>query len=135
MANPRVTKRPRTRVVVLAAVIDIALVVGFAAAGRASHDEGPAGVLVTAWPFLGGLAIGWLVTLAWRRPLRLAWTGIVVWLCTVAGGMLLRIVSGQGTAVAFIIVATVVLGAVLIGWRLVAKLVVSRAAARSRGGE
>ena len=32
-------------------------------------------------------------------------TGVGVWLCTVAIGMVLRVVSGQGTALAFILVA------------------------------
>jgi len=46
-----------------------------------------------------------LVTRSWRRPMALLPTGVGVWLCTVALGMLLRVVSGQGTAFAFILVA------------------------------
>lgn len=112
------------RFVVLAAVIDVVLVIGFTVVGRASHDEGPAGLLMTAWPFIGGLAIGWLLMRAWRHPRRIVWTGIGIWIATVAGGMLLRVISGQGTAFAFIIVATLVLGVALIGWRAIAKFVV-----------
>jgi hypothetical protein len=37
-------------------------------------------------------------------------------------GMVLRVVSGQGTAVAFIGVALAFLGLFLLGWRLVAGL-------------
>jgi hypothetical protein len=44
------------------------------------------------------------------------------WLGTVALGMLLRVVSGQGTAPAFIGVALVFLGLFLLGWRLLARL-------------
>jgi hypothetical protein len=44
------------------------------------------------------------------------------WLGAVAGGMVLRVVSGQGTAVAFIGVALAFLGLFLLGWRLVAGL-------------
>lgn len=127
MSNLRLGRSPKPTVVAVAAVLDIVLVVVFAVIGRASHDEGPAGVLVTAWPFLVGLAVGWLLTRAWLRPRNIVWTGIGVWIATVAGGMLLRLMSGQGIAVAFIIVATVVLGAALIGWRLVAILISRRA--------
>ena len=54
-----------------------------------------------------------------------------VWLVTVAGGMLLRALSEQGTAVPFIIVATLTLLALLVGWRLVAALVRRGRARRS----
>jgi hypothetical protein len=109
------------RAVVIALAIDAVLVVVFAAVGRASHDESlsVAGVLQTSWPFLAGLVAGWLVTLGWRRPVAPLRTGAGVWAVTVAGGMLLRIVSGEGTAVAFIIVAAVTLLVFLVGWRLI----------------
>jgi len=108
--------------VIVSAVIDAGLVLVFALVGRASHGEGLLGVLTTWWPFLGGLAIGWLVLRAWRDPRRIVWTGVGVWLCTVAGGMLLRIASGQGVQLSFIIVATIVLGVFLLGWRALALL-------------
>ncbi len=108
--------------VVVPAVIDAALVLVFALVGRASHGEGLLGMLTTWWPFLGGLAIGWLVLRAWRSPRRIVWTGIGLWLFTVAGGMLLRIASGQGVQLSFIIVATIVLGVFLLGWRALALL-------------
>ena len=44
-------------------------------------------------------------------------TGLTVWLCTVSIGMLLRVISGQGTAPAFIVVATIVTAVLLVGWR------------------
>lgn len=101
-------------------LIDIVLVVAFVLIGRRSHDEefNLAGVWETAWPFFAGLLLGWLVTRAWRWPDRVWPTGVIIWLVTVAGGMVLRSVSGQGTDIAFIIVATVTLGAFLVGWRL-----------------
>jgi len=58
----------------------------------------------------------------WRRPLALRPAGLAAWLGTVALGMLLRVVSGQGTAVAFIFVALGFLGLFLLGWRLIARL-------------
>jgi hypothetical protein len=53
-----------------------------------------------------------------RRPPASVTTGLVVCLATVAIGMTLRVVAGQGTAVAFIVVALSFLGAVVVGGRL-----------------
>lgn len=102
-----------------AALADVVLVVVFVVIGRHNHDEaaGLAGLVSTAWPFLVGLAVGWLAARAWRRPGGLVPEGIIVWLATVLVGMLLRSVSGQGTALSFVLVATAVLGAFLLGWR------------------
>ena len=112
------------RTILLAAGIDAVLVVAFAAIGRASHDAGVwSGLWHTAWPFLAGLGLGWVVTLAWRAPTAPVRTGIGVWAVTVVGGMLLRAVSGQGIAVAFIVVASLTLFVALVGWRVVAALV------------
>lgn len=129
------TTRAATRTIVLAFIADLVLVTGFAALGRASHQasvfgSGGLGLLETAWPFAVALALGWIVTLAFRRPLAPLRTGVPVWVITVIGGMLLRAVSGQGTAVAFIIVATVTLLIFLVGWRVIAAQV-TRARARS----
>jgi hypothetical protein len=85
-----------------------------------------AGQARTAWPFLAGLAVGVVASRAWRRPGSITGAGIAVWLSTVAVGMLLRVVSGQGTAVAFIAVALVFLGVTMLGWRLVARWVAAR---------
>jgi len=107
-----------------AAALDVVLVLVFVLIGRASHDEADtaAGIVTTAWPFLVGLVVGWAVMRAWRAPLALAWTGVGVWVATVVVGMLLRVVSGQGTALSFVIVATIVLGVFLLGWRALARL-------------
>jgi FtsH-binding integral membrane protein len=104
--------------------LDVLAVLVFVAIGRASHDEAASvtGFLNTAWPFLAGLALGWAVTRAWNGPLALWPTGGGIWLVTVVAGMVLRVVSGQGTAVAFVIVALAFLGLVLLGWRAAARL-------------
>ena len=109
-------------------VLDVVAVVVFAAVGRRSHAEGDtvAGVLGTAWPFLVGTASGWLVARAWARPGRVWPSGIVVWLSTVVVGMLLRRLTGDGTAASFVVVALVVLGVFLLGWRAARQLVVRR---------
>lgn len=119
--------RPTGGVVAGALGLDAALVVGFAAVGRASHEsgvlgEGGMGLLTTAWPFLLALAVGWIFGTAWRGPLAPLRTGVPVWAVTVVGGMLLRAVSGQGTAVPFVVVAALTLLALLVGWRLLAAL-------------
>lgn len=112
------------RIVLTALAIDVALVLAFAATGRASHDSDVwSGLWQTAWPFLAGLAAGWLVTLAWRAPTAPVRTGLGVWAVTVAGGMLLRWASGQGTALPFILVASATLLVALVGWRLIASAV------------
>jgi hypothetical protein len=124
--------------IALSAVLDVVLVLVFVLVGRSSHAEAlnPIGILQTLWPFLAGLVVGWLVIRAWRRPLAIVWTGIVAWVATVAVGMILRVVSGQGIALSFVIVATIVLGLFLLGWRAVAALIRSlRARARSARAE
>ncbi|GAA3912577.1 DUF3054 domain-containing protein [Microbacterium invictum] len=101
--------------------LDVVLIVAFAAAGRSSHDSDVlSGLWQTAWPFLAALAAGWIVTRAWRAPAAPIRTGVGVWAVTLVGGMLLRMASGQGTAPPFIIVAALVLGAALVGWRAIA---------------
>ncbi len=111
-----------TRATVLALLLDAALVVAFAATGRASHDSDVlAGLGQTSWPFLAGLAVAWVLARAWRSPTAVVPTGLVVWVVTVAGGMLLRAASGQGTALPFVVVATLTLLVLLVGWRLVAR--------------
>ncbi|PSL01348.1 Protein of unknown function (DUF3054) [Haloactinopolyspora alba] len=104
----------------VAALVDVLLVVAFVLLGRRTHEGvgDLAGIATTAWPFLTGLASGWLAARAWRRPRSVLPTGVTVWAATVLVGMLLRAVSGQGTAPSFVVVATVVLGVFLIGWRL-----------------
>lgn len=106
---------------VLALLLDVVLVIAFAATGRASHDSDVlAGLGRTAWPFVAGLAVGWLVVRGWRAPAAPVRTGLAVAVVTVVAGMVLRVLSGQGTALPFVIVATLTLVALLVGWRLVA---------------
>jgi hypothetical protein len=104
------------------AVIDAACVLTFVAVGRRSHDE-PGNVVVgalrVAAPFLIALVVGWLVARAWRQPVS-APTGAIIWIVTVAAGMVLRnAVFDRGTALSFVIVASVVLGLLLNGWRAI----------------
>jgi len=104
-----------------ALLADVALVLVFVAIGRHNHEESSAlvGIATTAWPFLAGLALGWVGARAWRRPLSVWPTGALLWVVTVGVGMVLRVISGAGTAFSFVVVATVVLGVFLLGWRAV----------------
>lgn len=100
--------------------IDLVVVLVFALIGRRTH-ESPldlGGILHTTWPFVIGLLVGWAVVARLGRtwPTRIG-HGVSVWACTVVVGMLLRMLSGQGTAPAFVIVATLFLGVTLIGGR------------------
>ncbi|HET7398357.1 MAG TPA: DUF3054 domain-containing protein [Intrasporangium sp.] len=109
----------------VAFAVDAVLVTAFAAAGRASHAESSAvaGALGTAWPFLVGTIVGWaLVRLRAKDwPLGVG-PGITVWFATLVLGMLLRRVTGGGTAATFVVVAGVVLALLLVGWRAVVAL-------------
>ncbi|MFT3660857.1 MAG: DUF3054 domain-containing protein [Gordonia sp. (in: high G+C Gram-positive bacteria)] len=142
---------PASATVVLGAMaLDLTAVAVFVAVGRASHDEGASiwGYLNALWPFLTGWVIGWSSCLlidallrmravsggrppgtGWQ-PQRLFPAGVTVWIGTVAIGMLLRWVSGQGTAAAFIVVASIATAILLLGWRLVALLLGRRTARR-----
>ena len=114
----------------VAFALDVLLVLAFAGVGRASHDEANpvVGALTTAWPFLLGTVVGWTVV----RLLRKAWPlevgpGLTVWFATVLIGMVLRRATGQGTAASFVLVAALVLGLCLVGWRALVVLLERRA--------
>jgi Protein of unknown function (DUF3054) len=110
------------RSVWVAAVLDCCCVLAFVIIGRASHAHGESlgGIASTAWPFLAGLLGGWLGTRAWRRPVALSPAGLGAWLGAAGLGMALRVAAGQGTAVAFVLVALAFLGLFLLGWRVAA---------------
>ena len=93
---------------------------GIAAIGRDAHhrEEPVLGVLLTAWPFLAGAALGWIAARAWRSPLSVLRAGVPAWLGSVVAGMLLRALTGQTVVLPFIIVATVALAVFLLGYRL-----------------
>jgi len=112
----------------VAVAVDAVAVLLFAAVGRRSHAEGLAvlGVLRTAWPFLAGAAVGWLVARAWRAPSALLPSGVSVWLGALVVGMVLRVVTGAGTAPSFVVVAAVSLAVLVLGWRLLARAVSTR---------
>ena len=103
-------------------VVDALIVLLFVGIGRSSHHHGLrfSGVVSTTWPFAVGLVLGWLYVTLRRQDGASLKGGIAVWLFTVIVGMIVRVLFGQGTALAFIIVALGFLGALMLGLRTLA---------------
>jgi len=123
-----IASEERSRAALTAVATDVVCVAVFCTIGRRSHAEGltVSGIAETAWPFLAGTAVGWLIARAWRRPAAVVPTGVVVWLCTVVVGMALRKVTGAGVAPSFIVVASLSTALLLLGWRVGAGLLTRR---------
>jgi DUF3054 family protein len=117
MRRPVTSVHPGT--IALTGVLDACCVLVFVAIGRHTHHNGDSvgGIWHTAWPFLVGLVIGLTATRYWRRPLAIVPGGIGAWVGAAGAGMLIRVLAGQGTEAAFIVVACAFLALFLIGWR------------------
>lgn len=103
-------------------VLDAVLIVVFSTFGRGAHSEGlgAAQVWGTAWPFLVGLVVGWLILLVARRAPGTVGSGVAVWISSLVVGMVIRgIGDGRVPHWSFIIVAAVVTAVFLIGWRAI----------------
>ena len=130
MTTPAPHTEPRPAV---SFALDLVGVIVFVSIGVLNHDTGfTAENLGRAlWPFLVGLAVGWLLILGLRRAHPATWSpqrlgsGVVCVVSVMVVGMLLRWASGQGTALAFVIVATASTAILLLGWR-VAALAIAR---------
>ena len=112
----------------VSAIADVAVIVVFVAIGRGEHNSGNSivGLLETAAPFLIALAIGWLATRGWQNPTGVG-RGLGIWLVTILAGMNLRhYVFNDGTATAFIIVASAFTLGGLVGWRVAAQRIWGR---------
>lgn len=118
--------------------LDVVMVLVFVTIGRASHGEADtvAGVLATASPYLvatvvgSGIGLAWRAGYAWRRPY--SWlSGVIVLVTTVVLGMALRLMAGGSAAWPFWMVAFVTLGILLLGWRLVARLIPGQRSGRN----
>lgn len=123
MNETKHVKVPASKRVVLAAVIDLVIVITFIAIGRRNHDEemSLSGFTTALAPFVIALALSWLVGRIWLDPTS-ARSGVIVWVGTVTAGMMLRkFLFDDGTATAFVIVASVFVGALVNGWRTFAR--------------
>ncbi|MFT4011774.1 MAG: DUF3054 domain-containing protein [Nocardioidaceae bacterium] len=122
-------------------LIDLVVVLLFALIGRLSHAETltPLSLLDTAWPFLVATVVGWAIgyTLSQVRshdpethtfhPLRVWPDGVLVWVATVAVGMVARaLLTTHEIKPGFVVVATIFLGLFLLGWRIAARIVLAQ---------
>ena len=112
-----------SRTAVLAIVLDMVVLIGFAAVGRRSHGESGAlsETLAVAWPFV----VAWLaVAGASRALIQIApIPAAISWIAAWPLALVLRAISGRGDAPSFAIVALVVPLIGLTGWRAAARLV------------
>lgn len=129
MSDPLAPAAPSTRKAPIRSIraysIDGLIVLVFAALGRSTHAESVDvfGVIETALPFLVALLVASLALRTLRRPYAIWPTGIGVWIGTWALGMGIRTLVGGGTALPFVLVALGVLGAGMLGWRLLARFI------------
>ncbi len=100
-------------------VCDLVVVVVFVAIGRHTHDRHSSfnDFLRILWPFALSVLLASLVVRRTMKAKTAVAQGAVIAIVTTAVAMALRVLSGQGTAIAFIIVSLVFLGAAMIGWR------------------
>ena len=105
-------------------IIDFLLVLLFVAIGRNTHKDGfsLSGMTSTTWPFAVGLVAGWLVIVLTHRNATAKSSGIIIAFSVVTLGMILRVISGQGTALSFVIVALLFLLLFFVGWRTLLSL-------------
>lgn len=100
--------------------IDAAAIVVFVTGGRETHEEtdGVLDALGVAAPFFIGLLVGAALIALGRIWALSLWGGLVSAASTVVVGMLLRHFAwDRGTATSFIVVASLVLGVAMLGWR------------------
>lgn len=113
--------RPRIAAII-AAAIDLAIIVGFVVAGRDEHDSGVDGAsfVEVAAPFVVAAVLGWVVIGITRADPLTPSAGARIWAVTLVLGMVLRrVFTDGGTAIAFVGVAAAFLGLGLMGWRAV----------------
>jgi predicted tellurium resistance membrane protein TerC len=107
------------RIALLAFLLDLVCVLVFATIGTINHDTdtGLGGILYVSAPFLMALLAVHVAGLAERA--RTVTAGMVIWVFTVAVGLVLRNVAfNRGTATSFVVVASIFLGVTMIGWRV-----------------
>ena len=102
--------------------LDLIVVLLFVTIGRLSHGEAadPLGILTTAGPFVIALAGVPVALIGMHRPTDTWLNGLFVWAGTLGFGMWIRANWGEGVQASFVVVAGIFLGALMIGWRVIA---------------
>lgn len=102
---------------------DVAAVALFALLARIAHNTPDMPLSVGGWfatmlPFLAGTVAAYVAVPAVRRAPQVMSSGLVVWVATAATGLAIwGMRHGHVPHISFIIVATVMSGVLLIGWR------------------
>ncbi|MEJ6013211.1 DUF3054 domain-containing protein [Corynebacterium sp. H127] len=103
---------------------DVIAILAFAIFARLAHKSEPftvANILDTWWPFLVGVALAWAIIAALKLRATSLLAGSFVWVLSAVGGLSIwGIRNGHVPHISFIIVATVMSGLLLLGWRLLA---------------
>lgn len=111
-------------------IVDVLVVLLFVVIGRRNHDEAESasGLVHTAAPFLIAVAVAWIALWMSCRSFPTAPVpesragGLVVWPATIVLGLILRrTMFGDGTALPFVIVASLFLGLTMNLWRFAAQ--------------
>lgn len=117
-----------------AVVADLVCVLVFAFAGKTSHEASASDWVVAAiaWPYALSVVLAHAgLLLRGRQPRRIWPEGVVVLAVTYLLGMVLRVLSGRGIAVGFLVVAVLFLALTMLGWRCVVQLVLRRRTSRT----
>lgn len=103
--------------------IDVLAVLVFAILARAAHGGLEiAHILDTWWPFTIGTILGWALQRG-KNPLTLSY-GITVWICTAVAGLTFwALRHGAIPHWSFIIVAVMMAGILILGWRSIVTLI------------
>lgn len=116
------------RKISLWALIDVAVILIFASAGRSTHESANTitGIGHTAWPFLIGLGIAWFITKQWCTTRGGSAIALQIWpaaimmsLVTWSIGLALRSITGSTNGGGFPLVSFGFLVLILVGWRII----------------
>ena len=101
-------------------VVDVVIVITFATVGMFNHDSDHSLLKLGAivWPFLIGLAVGWVGAI-WNglRGLRVWPGGLLVVGVTYGLGMAFRSLSGRGLETGFLVFSACFFVVTMLGWR------------------
>lgn len=114
-------------------IADVLAIAVFALLARIAHqtEEMPlnfVGWLSTLWPFVIGVIVAAAVLAAAKWAGERLWpSGVVAWVITVVVGLVIWGIRNAAVPHwSFIIVATVMSGILMLGWRVIARVVLRR---------